>query len=1335
MAGLDGTFLATFVSMKLSLENIVACIMDMDGVVTDTARLHARVWKKIFDAFLAARARRDSDKEIAPFDIETDYLEFVDGKPRYDGVTDFLAARSITLPYGDVDDPPEKQTICGLGNRKNKYFKEEIEKEGVQVFPGTISFIQKGSAAGLRFALISASRNARLILEAAGISDLFDVVVDGNDAAELGFAGKPAPDIFLEAAGRLDVEVKKTLVIEDAQAGVQAAKSGGFARIIGVDRHDQGQKLAHCGADVVVKDLGELIIDFGAEPRQEEKLVSALGEAQAIFKRLRYRLPAIFLDYDGTLTPIVADPEKALLDDPTREVLRRIARHTFVAIISGRGLSDIRHMVGLDRLAYAGSHGFEMTSGMGYFDKDDRKQQYLSVLRTAEEQLNAATREMPGVRVEGKKYAITVHYRGAEAATIVEVEQQVDRLVARFPELKKSSGKKIFELRPAVDWDKGRAMQALLGQYHIDCSRVIPLYIGDDTTDEDAFRSIRDHGIGILVSDKPRPTSARYILRDPSEVTAFLEKLAYWAEQETTKGIWSLTYDRFDPEREQLRESLCALGNGFIASRGASPESTAGREHYPGTYLAGCYNRLQSTIAGKTIENESVVNIPNWLPLTFRLEDGPWHGSDPYQPAGFHQELDMACGVLHRTIRLVDENRREIHLTERRFVNMDMPHLACLETVLTVKNWSGNIDIRTALDGRVTNGLVARYQELDNTHLATLTKGISDNGEIIYLQGETRQSHIRIALAGRTRFFKDDEPVVDVERHALQEPDLIGQEVTISVKAGEQLRLEKIVAIYNSRDRGISESLDEALLQAEHAPDFHSQLRGHQRAWRHLWQRCGIDLQVAGPRISQILNLHIFHLLQTVSVHSIDLDAGIPPRGLHGEAYRGLIMWDELFIFPLLNLRIPDLTRALLMYRYRRLPQARLAAKAAGFAGAMFPWQSGSNGREEAQRVHLNPHSGHWVVDDTRIQRHVNIAVAYNVWLYYQVTGDCNFMSYYGAEMIIEIARFWACLSEYNETLDRYEIKGVMGPDEFHTGYPGAEEPGLANNAYTNIMVAWLFCRALDVIALLPEERREATRENLGLGDKELALWQDISCKMRVVFHDDGIISQFEGYEDLEEFDWRKYKQNYHDLHRLDRILEAEGDSPNRYKLSKQADVLMLFYLLSAEELEQLFTRLGYALTYETIPKNIDYYLSRTSHGSTLSRVAHAWVLARSRREQSWHLFCDALKSDILDIQGGTAHEGIHLGAMAGTVDLMQRCYSGMETRQDTLWFNPALPAEVKRLEFNILYRGHWLRVSIGQDSMHITSRGETFTPINIGLRNTLHELQPGRTLELDLTR
>jgi alpha,alpha-trehalase len=477
-----------------------------------------------------------------------------------------------------------------------------------------------------------------------------------------------------------------------------------------------------------------------------------------------------------------------------------------------------------------------------------------------------------------------------------------------------------------------------------------------------------------------------------------------------------------------------------------------------------------------------------------------------------------------------------------------------------------------------------------------------------------------------------------------------------------------------------------------------------------------------------VLNLHSFHLMQTVSKHTIDLDVGVPARGWHGEAYRGHIFWDELFVFPYLNLHLPDLTRALLLYRFRRLPEARWSAKAAGLEGALYPWQSGSTGREESQVVHLNPQSGRWLQDNSYLQRHVNIAVAYNTWQYYQTTADVDFLAHGGAEMMIEISRLMASLATYNRAIDRYEILKVMGPDEYHDAYPDTDEPGLNNNAYTNVMAAWVLARTIEALDLLPEFRRNELMDKLHIQREELTRWDEISRKLKIAFHDDGIISQFEGYGDLAEFDWIGYGERYGDIQRLDRILEAEGDTPNRYKLSKQADVLMLFYLLSTDELTSVFERLGYEIDGAGIQRNIDYYDERTSHGSTLSRIVNAWVLARSDRERSWEFFKGALLSDVTDIQGGTTPEGIHLGAMAGTVDLVQRGFTGIETREDTLWLDPAIPDELGELRFEIRYRGHVLDFHITPDQLAVTTRPSEAQPIRVGIRDRVIEVPAGTT-------
>jgi alpha,alpha-trehalase len=308
-----------------------------------------------------------------------------------------------------------------------------------------------------------------------------------------------------------------------------------------------------------------------------------------------------------------------------------------------------------------------------------------------------------------------------------------------------------------------------------------------------------------------------------------------------------------------------------------------------------------------------------------------------------------------------------------------------------------------------------------------------------------------------------------------------------------------------------------------------------------------------------------------------------------------------------------------------------------------------------------------------------------------------------------------------------------MGPDEYHDAYPDADTPGLNNNAYTNVMVVWLLCRLLELMERLPDHHRQALWESLNLSREELDRWEDISRKM-VVPHHDGIISQFQGYEDLKEFDWSAYRRKYADIQRLDRILENEGDTPNRYRLSKQADVLMLFYLLSADELRELLVRLGYELPPEAIPRIVDHYLARTSHGSTLSRIVHSWVVVRSDRERSWELFTQALESDIADIQGGTTSEGIHLGAMAGSVDLLQRGYAGVEARGDVLWFNPAIPEELGALEFQIHYRGHRVQVRVTPEVLRVSALPSEEAPIQVGFRDELADLLPGGTLEWSLT-
>ncbi|WP_445527707.1 glycoside hydrolase family 65 protein [Streptomyces cyslabdanicus] len=789
-----------------------------------------------------------------------------------------------------------------------------------------------------------------------------------------------------------------------------------------------------------------------------------------------------------------------------------------------------------------------------------------------------------------------------------------------------------------------------------------------------------------------------------------------------TARTWA--YDGYDPAQERLREALCTLGNGRFATRGALPECAADEVHYPGTYLAGCYSRIVSHVAGRQVENEDLVNLPDWLPLRFRLAGGAWITPDTTPVLEHHQVLHLDPGVLERRTRYGLGDGRTLTVRQQRIVHMADPYLAALRTEFTVESGPADLEVEAALDGGVTNAGVRRYQDLDGRHLTQVHTGTA-TPDTVWLRCRTRTSDVRIGLAARLTADRSAGRVGARHEH----PRAI-QEVRLSLAPGLTATLDKTAALHTSRDLAISDPLDAAIDRVVAAPGFAELLEGHRTTWGRLWRRAAIDVPGEPGRI---LCLHLFHVLQTLSPHTADLDVGVPARGLHGEAYRGHVFWDELFVLPYLNLHFPEVSRALLHYRHRRLERACSAARAVGRRGAMFPWQSGSDGREETQRLHLNPRSGRWLPDHSHLQHHVGSAVAYNVWRYCEASGDAEFLHTRGAETLFQIARFWADSATWDERLGHHRILGVMGPDEYHDAYPDAERPGLDDNAYTNVTAAWVLDRALQVLRLLPEPRRRELVERTGVDGAELDQWEHVSRTLHVPFHD-GVISQFEGYADLAEFDWAGYRARYGDIRRLDRILEAEGDSVNRYKASKQADVLMLGYLFSPAELCVLLGRLGHPFDEDLWRRTVDYYLARTCHGSTLSGLVHGWVLARARRAEAWTYVQEALRSDIADVQGGTTGEGIHLGAMGGTLDLVQRGLTGLETREGALWLDPAPLPELSSYGVSIRYRGHWgVRLRLEHGLIRIAVPDSASSPIDVRLADRAVSVQPGETCALVL--
>jgi trehalose/maltose hydrolase-like predicted phosphorylase len=791
-----------------------------------------------------------------------------------------------------------------------------------------------------------------------------------------------------------------------------------------------------------------------------------------------------------------------------------------------------------------------------------------------------------------------------------------------------------------------------------------------------------------------------------------------------------IVYNEWIPEEQKLREALCTLGNGYFATRGAAEEAGDDNINYPGTYLAGGFNRAKTEIAGRVIENEDLVNFPNWLPLSFRTEDNDWLNFHSYKLNNYKQILNPREGILVREFRVEDNKGRKTYIHSRRFVSMHNMHTAGLQWKFTAENWSGKFEIRSALNGNVINNGVARYRQLESRHLKPLSSKIIDDN-YMFLLVQTVQSKLIMAQTASSSLYENDKPLItDTENNSSD--GYVEQIFRFNIQEGKEYKLDKIVYIYTSRDKAVSEPSLEACQAVKEAENFDSLLLKHKRVYERLWHRFDININ-NGAELQQLLRLHIFHVMQTVSFHSISMDVGVPSRGLHGEAYRGHIFWDELYILPFLNFRFPEITRSLLMYRYNRLHEARRAALKEGYKGAMFPWQSGSSGREESQVLHLNPESGNWLPDDTHLQRHINSAIAYNIWNYYLTSDDRQFISFYGAELFLSIASFWGSKTVFNPERKKYEIHNVVGPDEYHTSYPGSEEKGLNNNSYTNVMAAWVLQKALEILNIIEKSRREELLLELDITDEELSRWKEISENMFVPFIENDVIAQFEGYETLLEFPWEEYRKKYGNIQRLDRILESEGDNADHYKVSKQADVLMLFYLFSEEELIDLFGRLGYKFNTGVIRKNIGYYRERTSHGSTLSRFVSSWIYAKYDKTKSWENFETLLISDFKDIQGGTTPEGIHMGAMAGSLDLVQRCYSGIEVIEEALWIRPDLPDQIKCIKFRINYRRHWISIMIEHDKLKITFEEGWSNKVKIGVVEQLYDFDKGQIREFSL--
>lgn len=514
-----------------------AVIFDLDGVITNTASLHYEAWKYIFDDYL----KKSNTQDKGEF-TRTDYLKFVDGRPREKGIITFLSSRNIKVN-------PEDKIVKEIADKKTKKFLSLLQEKGVEVYPPAVNFLKQLKENNIKCALASSSKNARFILSRAGLSDLFSAIVDGVSLQEKNLKGKPEPDMFLYTASSLGVKPQSAVVIEDASSGVAAASGGCFGLVIGVARQDNKNELFSAGADIVVRDLSQINLDwlkmwFKKSPfplfeywqkqpssfySQENFFLNKDAEVNPFYFKpasyfLKEKEAVFFLDYDGTLTPIVSRPEEAVISQEARDIITALSKKFTVSIVSGRAREDVEKLVGVEGIFYAGSHGFDIARGKKNFILPQAKKA-IPLIEKITKQLKEKLSSLEGVIIEDKKFSVAVHYRLVDEINLPIISYEVENIVKREKALRLMRGKKVFEILPSLVWDKGRAVLWIMQALNLNFSSFNVIYIGDDTTDENAFCALKTKGCGILVADNPRPSFANFYLTSPNEVLELFKKL------------------------------------------------------------------------------------------------------------------------------------------------------------------------------------------------------------------------------------------------------------------------------------------------------------------------------------------------------------------------------------------------------------------------------------------------------------------------------------------------------------------------------------------------------------------------------------------------------------------------------------------------------------------------------------------------------------------------------------------------------------------------------------------------------------------------------------------
>ncbi|MGC9468071.1 MAG: glycoside hydrolase family 65 protein [Anaerolineae bacterium] len=722
---------------------------------------------------------------------------------------------------------------------------------------------------------------------------------------------------------------------------------------------------------------------------------------------------------------------------------------------------------------------------------------------------------------------------------------------------------------------------------------------------------------------------------------------------------WKVTETSFSLERQLYQETVFTIGNGYLGTRGTFEEGY--KITQPVTLVHGVFDDVP-------IVHTELVNVPSWTDLTILVGDDRFR-LDRGEILSYTRELDLRTGILSREVQWRSPAGATLTFAFERFASLARPHVLGVRCRITSEDYTGPVELRAGLSGIVDN---AGYR-----HLVLRDQGRSGERSV-HLSVETAVTGIVVSEAAALGVLAETDVAYTVE-DCPWSPTIVGR---CQLMAGSTLQADKVVTLFTSRDVEDPQSAATTVLNQAVAEGYASLRSQHEAAWEALWDRA--DVVIEGDEEAQLaVRYSLFQLM--IAAPRLEEGASIPAKTLSGFGYRGHAFWDtEIFMLPFFIFTQPEVARNMLMYRYHTLPGARRKAASQGFEGAMYAWESAATGDETTPRwVPV------WVKDKGEdeliriwcgdIELHITADVAYAVHQYWRVTGDDTFMRDYGAEIILDTARFWGSRAEWNSTRGIYEICDVIGPDENHDH--------INNNAFTNGMARWNLEVALKVLAWLRAhypDRASELEAKLGLSADTLARWRTVSDGLYIGFDPETrLVEQFDGFYGLQEVIFEEYEPRETSFQALLGIEETQ-----RCQVLKQPDVLMLLYLLDEGLREAALT--GDVSGQATLQANWAFYTPRTdlTYGSSLGPAIQAALAARmGDLEQAYRFFQLAAYTDLQNSRGNTP-DGIHGATAGGLWQAVVFGFGGVRLTDEGPVADLRLPEGWTRLAFRLCYRG-----------------------------------------------